>query len=126
MNRLGKSRIIAFAPTKNAKLAREFYEDILGLTFVSEDPFATVFDASGTMFRVVSVKSYEPLPFTILGWEVEDIRATVLELGKKGVEFERYDMGQDELGIWTSPSGARVAWFKDRDGNLLSVTQMGK
>jgi catechol 2,3-dioxygenase-like lactoylglutathione lyase family enzyme len=121
---LGSAKIVAFAPTRNAEKARAFYEGVLGLKLVSEDKFALEFDANGTMLRVASVPKYDPHPFTILGWDVPDIDKTVTALSKKGVEFQQYGMpGQDKRGIWTSPSGAKVAWFKDPDGNVLSVTQ---
>ena len=121
---LGSAKIVAFAPTRDAKKALKFYKDVLGLKLVRQDKFALEFDANGTMLRVASVPKYEPYPFTILGWGVKDIGKTVASLSKKGVEFQQYGMpGQDERGIWTSPSGAKVAWFKDPDENVLSVTQ---
>lgn len=123
---LSSAKIVAFAPTRDAKAARAFYEGVLGLKLVSEDKFALVFDANGTMLRVTIVPPYTPQQFTVLGWDVADIAATVADLSAKGVEFQRYGMpGQDERGIWTSPGGAKVAWFKDPDGNVLSVTQFG-
>jgi catechol 2,3-dioxygenase-like lactoylglutathione lyase family enzyme len=119
--------IVAFVPSRNPAKARAFYEGILGLRFVSEDPFALVLDANGVMVRVANVSSvdgFKPAPFTILGWLVADIAGTVKGLNKKGVKFERYPgMEQDQLGAWKSPSGARIAWFKDPEGNVLSVTQ---
>jgi catechol 2,3-dioxygenase-like lactoylglutathione lyase family enzyme len=121
---LGSAKIVAFAPTRDAKKARTFYKDVLGLKLVSEDKFALEFDANGTMLRVTSVPPYTPQQFTILGWNVADIAKTVAKLSAKGVKFQQYGMpGQDERGIWSSPSGAKVAWFKDPDGNVLSVTQ---
>lgn len=121
---LGSAKIVAFAPTRDAKQARAFYQGVLGLKLVSEDNFALVFDANGTMLRVTIVPKLTPHPFTILGWDVADVAASVAELSAKGVEFQQYGMpGQDERGIWTSPSGAKIAWFKDPDGNVLSVTQ---
>jgi catechol 2,3-dioxygenase-like lactoylglutathione lyase family enzyme len=121
---LGKNKIIAFVPTKDAKAARKFYEGVLGLRFVSDDPYALVMDANGTMVRIASSGEFTPAPFTILGWEVAKIETVVTGLKEKGVGFERYGfLEQDELGIWTAPGGAKVAWFKDSDGNLLSVTQ---
>lgn len=121
---LASAKIVAFAPTRDAKNAQKFYEGVLGLKLVSKDNFALEFDANGTMLRVASVPEYEPYPFTILGWGVPDIGETVTALSKKGVEFQQYGMpGQDKRGIWKSPSGAQVAWFKDPDGNVLSVTQ---
>jgi catechol 2,3-dioxygenase-like lactoylglutathione lyase family enzyme len=121
---LGSAKIVAFAPTSDAKRARAFYNDVLGLKLVSEDPFAVVFDANGTMLRVQIVPEFTPQQFTVAGWEVRDIAATVAGLSAKGVQFQKYGMpGQDERGIWKSPSGAPVAWFKDPDGNILSLTQ---
>jgi catechol 2,3-dioxygenase-like lactoylglutathione lyase family enzyme len=121
---LNQHPIISFVPTTNADKARAFYQEQLGLRFVSEDPFAVVLDANGTMLRLVKLPSLTPAPFTILGWEVSDIDQAVTHLGERGVAFVRYDMaGQDARGIWTSPSGARVAWFKDPDGNVLSLSQ---
>ncbi len=121
---LGSARIVAFAPTRDAKTSRAFYKDVLGLKLENEDQFALEFDAHGAMLRVTSVPPYKPQPFTVLGWDVRDIAKTVEDLTAKGVEFQQYGMpGQDKSGIWTSPSGAKVAWFKDPDGNVLSVTQ---
>jgi catechol 2,3-dioxygenase-like lactoylglutathione lyase family enzyme len=122
---LGTTKIIAFLPTKNFDTARSFYEGILGLRFVKNDGFAMVLDANGIMVRVSKVApETQPLPFTVLGWEVSDIESVVSALQTRGVVFERYSFfEQDALGIWTAPGGDRVAWFKDPDGNVLSVSQ---
>ncbi len=121
---LGAAKIVAFVSTRDPAGARAFYGGVLGLRFVSEDAFAVVFDANGTMLRVSIVKDLAPVPHTVLGWEVADIAARVRGLREKGVTFERYPfLAQDDLGIWTAPGGARVAWFKDPDQNLLSLTQ---
>ena len=118
------SKIISFVATRNPASARKFYEEVLGLAFISEDPFAVVLVAGGTMLRVQKVQELRPANHTVLGWDVQDIRAEIEALIKKGVRFEHFDgLTQDELGIWTSPSGAKVAWFKDPDGNTLSLTQ---
>jgi catechol 2,3-dioxygenase-like lactoylglutathione lyase family enzyme len=121
-------KVIGFIPTRDAELARDFYERKLGLRFVSDDQFALVFHSGGasdgSMIRVVRVGEFTPAQFTILGWESANIEQDVRDLGERGVEFERYGFpGQDERGIWTSPSGAKVAWFKDPDGNVLSLSQ---
>jgi catechol 2,3-dioxygenase-like lactoylglutathione lyase family enzyme len=125
---LASMDIITFVPTRNPKKAREFFETTLGLRFVSDDQFALVFDANGVMMRVVDVSGvadYKPAPFTILGWSVSNVGNTVKDLQRKGVKFERFPgMEQDQLGVWSSPSGAKVAWFKDPDGNVLSLTEM--
>ena|SRR6185437_14343879 len=117
-------KLIAFVPTLDLAKARSFYEGILRMRLVSEDGFASVFDANGTMLRVTKVDRLTPQPFTVLGWEVADINDSVSRLGQQGIRFEHYGMpGQDGRGIWASPSGARIAWFKDPDGNVLSLTQ---
>src|SRR5215469_1475553 len=118
------SKLIGFVATQNPARARAFYGEILGLKLVSEDPFALVFNINGTMLRVQKVQQVVPAKYTALGWEVSDILAEVNELTKRGVRFERYEgLTQDELGVWTTPSGANVAWFKDPDGNILSLSQ---
>jgi len=118
------NKIVAFVATKNSEKSKTFYNDKLGLKFVSDDGFALVFDIGGTMLRIARVKDFTPAGFTILGWEVEGIEKAVSELAKKGVTFERFPgLPQDELGIWSAPGGAKVAWFKDPDGNILSLSQ---
>ncbi len=118
------TRIMAFVPTKDIKQARSFYEGVLGLRYVSEDQFALVLDAKGIMLRVAFAPEFQPQQFTVVGWDVSDIKTEVTRLRGQGVRFENYGMkGQDEQGIWSSPGGAKVAWFKDPDGNVLSLTQ---
>jgi catechol 2,3-dioxygenase-like lactoylglutathione lyase family enzyme len=118
------SKVISFVATRDPGRALTFYGETLGLALVSDDPFAMVFDANGTMLRVQKVSELVPAKHTVLGWEVGDIGATVAELTGRGVRFERYaGMGQDGAGVWAAPSGAKVAWFKDPDGNVLSLTE---
>jgi catechol 2,3-dioxygenase-like lactoylglutathione lyase family enzyme len=122
--RLNAFPIVAFVSTTNADKAKEFYGDTLGLRFVSQDPFAVVFDAHGTMLRVSLVKQFTPQQFTVLGWEVPDADAVAQELSEIGVKCEHFPgLPQDELGIWKAPDGTKVAWFKDPDGNILSISQ---
>ena len=121
---LQSAKLVAFSATSDAARAKAFYGDVLGLRLISEDGFALVFDAQGTTLRVSLVKDVVTAPYTVLGWEVSDIVAAVRGLVAKGVQFERYPwMHQDELGVWSAPDGGSVAWFKDPDGNLLSVSQ---
>ena len=125
MSLLESSPIMAFIATTDAERAKAFYRDQLGLRLVSEDGFALVFDAAGTMLRVQRVKDARLAQYTVLGWQVTDIAAKVDELEKAGVKFEHYGFpDQDVKGIWTAPGGAaKVAWFKDPDGNILGLTQ---
>lgn len=121
---LANSKVIGFVPTKDSAKARSFYEDKLGFRFVSDDPFAMVMRAGETMIRIAKAKDFTPAHFTVLGWEVSNIEEMVAWLQKRGVVFEKYPWVNDkETGIWTAPGGDKVAWFKDPDGNVLSVSQ---
>ena len=121
---LSNKKLKAFIPTIQPDKAKRFYRDTLGLKLLSEDQFALEFDAHGTPLRITIVETFTPHPFTVLGWDVDDIASMIKSLNKKGVQFERYSFfEQDPLGIWIAPSGAKVAWFKDPDANLLSLTE---
>jgi predicted enzyme related to lactoylglutathione lyase len=121
-----KSRpIVAFVATTDPERAKTFYAKPLGLRLVSEDGFALAFDAGGTMLRAAIVKTLQPTGYTILGWIVPDIAQAERGMVKRGVMFQRYKgIPQDDLGIWSSPSGARIAWFTDPEGNTLSLTEV--
>jgi catechol 2,3-dioxygenase-like lactoylglutathione lyase family enzyme len=115
---------MGFVGVSDLDAARTFYGDVLGLDLRDERPFALVADVDGTMLRITAVDVAAAAPYTVLGWAVGDIAATVDELAGRGVTFTRYDgMGQDERGIWTAPGGAKIAWFLDPDGNNLSLTE---
>jgi catechol 2,3-dioxygenase-like lactoylglutathione lyase family enzyme len=116
---------MAFVPTTDPAAARSFYERVLGLRFVDEDGFAVTVEASGSIrIRLVRIENHKPVQFTILGWEVPDIQKSVSDLEARGVACAKFGMpGQDARGIWTAPGGAKVAWFRDPDGNTLSLTQ---
>ena len=121
---LSRCDLIGFIPTKNPAAAQTFYEQTLGLRFLSNDGFALVMEAKGNMIRIVHVKEFTPFPFTILGWEVCNIENEVAALATRGVSFKRYQwLEQSDSGIWTAPGGAKVAWFQDPDGNVLSLSQ---
>lgn len=114
----------AFVAVTDRAKAKAFYGGTLGLELVHEDNFALVFDSFGTTLRVSPVKALTPQPFTVLGWEVPDIKRAATALAASGVEFVRVPgLPQDELGIWSPAPGIFVAWFKDPDGNMLSVAQ---
>lgn len=122
---LGFSKIMAFVATKDQVKSKAFYQDTLGLDLISQDHFALAFNVNGIMLRVTNVAAPVIAPYTVLGWQVENIAATTQALQAAGVKFERYEgLNQDEIGIWTAPDGAQVAWFKDPDGNTLSVAQL--
>jgi len=114
-----------FLATSDAEAARAFYEGQLGLTLEADDPYALVYQLAGTELRLSKVPNHTPLPFTVLDWQVNSITKSHATLSEVGVQFTIFDgMGQDETGIWTSPDGgARILWFKDPDGNVLSVSE---
>jgi len=119
------TRMVGFLNTSRAEESRAFYADTLGFAFMGDDQFALVFDANGTTIRINKAPAFTPAQGTVLGWEVDDIDAAVRELTAQGVRFEQFNlafMPQDDSGIWTTPTGDRVAWFKDPDGNVLSVS----
>jgi catechol 2,3-dioxygenase-like lactoylglutathione lyase family enzyme len=121
---LSKSSLVGFVGVSDLDRAQRFYGGTLGLEVRDERPYALVADVGGTMLRITAVGEPDPRPYTILGWAVPDIAAAVDDLAGRGVEFTRYEgMGQDDRGIWTAPSGAKIAWFPDPDGNNLSLTE---
>jgi catechol 2,3-dioxygenase-like lactoylglutathione lyase family enzyme len=121
---LAKIKLKAFIPTVKPEKAKSFYKDILGLKLISEDKYGLEFDSNGTRLRINTVKEFKPHSFTVLGWDVENITSTIKSLNKKGITCEKYDfLEQDELGIWTAPGGTRVAWFRDPDNNILSLSE---
>ncbi len=121
---LADMNMAGFLLTKDYEKARAFYEGKLGFEFVSLDQFALVMKAGKSKIRIVRDPSFTPLRSTVLGWEVDDIEAIVDWLVERGVEFDKYPFVQDQgRGIWTAPGGSRIAWFKDPDGNVLSVSQ---
>jgi catechol 2,3-dioxygenase-like lactoylglutathione lyase family enzyme len=136
MTTLTTRNFTAFLATRDREGAKRFYRDTLGFALMGDDPFALIFALHNGTLRISPVPNFTPHQFTALGWEVPDIEAAVKELVAAGVKFERFSgMEQDELGIWAAPGGpgvaeiharARVAWFKDPDGNVLSVTQLPK
>src|SRR5262249_39247688 len=121
---LTSAKLVGFVPTRDLQRAKEFFTGTLRLPVTLEDAFSAPLHANGMMIRVAKVGNYQPAPFTILGWEVKDIRLELRELQQRGVRFERFEgMKQDGDGVWTAPGGAQVAWFKDADGNVLSISQ---
>lgn len=122
---IAQAELIAFIPTVDAERARRFYVDTLGLTFVSDDEFAITIRSGNIDIRISRIEAFNPSHHTILGWKVPSIATTVQQFASNGIAFERYPfLEQDEHGIWNAPDGAaKVAWFKDPDGNVLSISQ---
>ena len=120
------TRMVGFVTSTSPERAKAFYGDVLGFALEGEDDFAVVFDANGTMLRVVKAQAFTPAQGTVLGWQVDDIYGAIRELMPRGVRFEQFGlpfMPQDEHGVWNASATDRVAWFKDPDGNVLSISQ---
>ena len=121
---LAGAPLMPFVATSDLAAARAFYERGLGLKLSGQSPIALTFDCAGTTLRVALVDPPVVAPYTVLGFTIADMAATIADLDLRGVDFERFDgVEQDELGVWAAPGGALVAWFKDPDGNVLSLTQ---
>jgi catechol 2,3-dioxygenase-like lactoylglutathione lyase family enzyme len=117
-------KAILFTATARPAQSQSFYSQLPGFRFVTDSPYALVFEVEGTELRIQKVDALQPAPYTTLGFQVDDINEQVRALSELGVVFEKFDfLEQDQLAIWSSPDGARVAWFKDPDGNTLSLTQ---
>ena len=117
---------ILFLATANAERSRDFFERVLGLTFIADEPPALVFNVGNSMLRIQKVEKVHAPPYTSIGWAVPDIRRTVRDLRSAGVAFQKFQgLSQDDDGIWAAPSGALIAWFRDPDGHVLSLTQFG-
>ncbi len=122
MTGISKADVVAFVATTDKDRARAFYEGVLGLPVVHDDQFACVVDGNGTQIRITAVEERAAAEYTVLGWAVDDLDATIDDLVDRGVAFLRYDgIEQDDRGAWLTPVGVRVAWFKDPDGNTLSL-----
>jgi catechol 2,3-dioxygenase-like lactoylglutathione lyase family enzyme len=121
---LSAEKLIGFAATAKPSEAKEFYERALGLKLIEDSPYALVFAAGATTIRVQKVQAVMVSGYTVLGWQVGNIDSTVRELSARGVKFQKYEgLPQEETGIWRTPDGSGVAWFRDPDGNTLSITE---
>ncbi|HEY2877669.1 VOC family protein [Nocardioides sp.] len=119
---LNDARLVGFVGVSDLDVARHFYGGVLRLQLEDARPFALVHETATTQLRITLVDEVRAAPYTVLGWSVADLDAEIDLLAAAGVTFNRYPgMEQDERGIWTSPSGARIAWFHDPDGNNLSL-----
>jgi len=123
---LRDQKLKAFIPTVDPDKAKRFYVNLLGFTLLSEDYYGMELELNGSLLRIATVEQFKPHPFTVLGLEVDDLSSLITSLVRKGVVFEIYNIiDQDKSGIWNAPGGGKVAWFKDPDGNLLSLNEMG-
>ncbi len=118
---LNKSKLVSFIATANPAESKTFYQDVIGLTLIAETQFALIFDSNGVTLRIQKVQAVPEVAHTLLGWEVEDMATAVSSLQAKGVQFEQFEgLPQDDDGVWTI-GNEKIAWFKDPDGNTLSI-----
>jgi catechol 2,3-dioxygenase-like lactoylglutathione lyase family enzyme len=121
---LANEKLEAFLATADAGRARAFFEGVLGLTFVEDNEYLVMFETASARLNLQKTEVVKPPFGTAVGWQVKDLRGTIRGLMDRGVSFERYEgMQQDDLAIWSPAPGVGVAWFKDPDGNLLSLSQ---
>lgn len=118
-------RPISFLATQDSEAAKIFYGDVLGLEVLEISPYALVFSDGGNTLRIQIVPELTPAAYTVHGWQVENIAHEIAVLSAKGVEFSKFDqLAQAENGVWTSPDGHQIAWFKDPSANILSLTEI--
>jgi catechol 2,3-dioxygenase-like lactoylglutathione lyase family enzyme len=115
---------VAFLAARDLERAAGFYGGVLGLEELGDNGFSKLFRVGPSKLRVTKVDRPEIPPYTVFSFDVDDLAGIVDALVAQGVELKRFEgMDQDERGIWTAPSGTRIAWFADPDGNVLSVQQ---
>ncbi len=116
---------VAFIQVADRERGLAFYRDRLGLALRNSDAFGDFLEVGEALIRMTALPDYKAGPHPVFGWNVADIAAAARDLRGRGVVFTIYEgMGQDELGVWTAPDGAaKVAWFTDPDGNVLSLAQ---
>ena len=113
MKNLKSGTPVAFLYVKDRERALKFYRESLGLELRSSDDFGDFIDLGSGLARMTVMPDFAATPHPVLGWNVDDIAATVRALRGRGIVFNIHEgMGQDALGIWTSPDG--VAWAEQR------------
>jgi predicted enzyme related to lactoylglutathione lyase len=121
---LRNAPIRAYIPASNITRARKFYEEIVGLQAKEEYAGGVVYESGGTGVFMHPTPNAGTSKASQAFWQVNDVEAEVAELKARGVKFEEYDMPGVMMknGIMTG-GGAKTAWFKDTEGNILAVSQ---
>ncbi len=121
---LSNMPVHASLPAADMERAKKFYTGKLGLVPESESPGGIMFQCAGSRFVVFPSQGHASGAFTQIGWSVKNIEAEVAELKKRGVVFEEYDLPSLKTvnGV-AATQGTKAAWFKDSEGNLLSLIQ---
>jgi len=121
---LSNSRLQSIIWTSRIVEAETFYRGTLGLTLRAKSDGALVFDVGGGDLRVSPIPSTAPAEHTVLGFAVSDVDSTIAFLRARGVTVERFEgLPHEANGAVVTPGGNRVAWFRDPDGNILSIVE---
>jgi catechol 2,3-dioxygenase-like lactoylglutathione lyase family enzyme len=121
---LASARIQTLVWTADKARAQAFYTETLGLPYQGESFGALLYRIGNGELRVSPVPSTTPSEHTVLGFAVDNLDEIADELGRRGLTAERFaGFNHDQRGVWTAPDGTKVVWFRDPDGNLLSVVQ---
>ncbi|GAB3827676.1 VOC family protein [Kribbella italica] len=119
----GQTKAFSGFSVDDVPAAKEFYAGILGLEVEEDHGMLHLKIAGGNTVLVYPKDDHVPAEYTMLNFPVDDITATARELAARGVAFERYDAGQDELGVMRG-EGPLIAWFKDPAGNVLAILEV--
>jgi catechol 2,3-dioxygenase-like lactoylglutathione lyase family enzyme len=121
---LADSQLQTIVWTSRIPEAEKFYSEVLGLPLKARSHGALVYSVGGSDLRVSPVPATQPSAHTVVGFAIADIRTAVDTLAARGIILERFAaFPHDPQGVLTTPDGAQVAWFRDPDGNLLSIVQ---
>ncbi len=119
---LRSAPIRAYIPALDVSRARRFYEKTLGLTPKEEFAGGVIYQCGGAEVFMYPTRNAGTSKASQAFWQVEDVEAEVADLKARGVKFEEYPGMTMKNGIATG-GGAKTAWFKDSEGNILAVTQ---
>ncbi len=122
---LKNSHIVPYIPVSDISRAREFYESKVGLTPKEVHPEGVVYEcAEGSWVFMYRSGGAGTNKASQAFWEVADVVSEVSQLKAKGVTFEEYDMpGIKTVNSIATGGGAKTAWFKDTEGNILAISQ---
>jgi len=117
--------IRAYIPASNMARARKFYEQTVGLVPKEEFAGGVVYECGGAEVFMYPTPNAGTSKASQAFWQVDDVEAEVAALKARGVVFEEYDMpGVTMKNSIATGGGARTAWFKDTEGNIMAISQL--
>ena len=121
---LRNAPIRAYIPASDVSRARKFYEDVVGLKPREEYAGGVIYECGGTEVFLYLTPNAGTSKASQAYWEVDDVESEVADLKARGVKFEEYEMpGVTMKNSIATGGGAKTAWFKDTEGNILAVSQ---